>query len=126
MLNKRQHQRDAEKAEFFFKRVAEQAPTCQERLREAQWQRDEASRALQKVTAEKDTLYRESCQKSERHLESFKDLHKRALVSERDLEQKTQQVARLSDTHKMALKAYTNLQKEVEAWPVLTKFEKSR
>jgi hypothetical protein len=78
------------------------------------------------VRLEKDTLYRESCQKSERHLENLKDLHKRALVSERDLEQKNQQVARLSNRHKMALQAYTDLQKEVEAWPVLTKFEKSR
>ena len=121
-----QHQRDAEKAEFFFKRVAEQAPTCQDRLREAQWQRDETSRELAKVTAQKDKLHKDSCEKSERHLESLKDLHKRAVVSERDLESKTQQVARLSDMHKMALKAYSQLAKEVEAWPVLTKFEKSR
>lgn len=76
---------------------------------------------------EKDTLYRESCQKSERHLESLKDLHKRALLSERDLEKKNQEVVSLNNKHKMTLKAYKDLQKEVEAWlRVLTKFEKSR
>jgi uncharacterized CHY-type Zn-finger protein len=89
------------------------------------WQRDEANRALQKARLEKESLHRESCQKSERHFQSIQTLQKTALLAEHELQKKSKEVISLNNKHKMTVKAYKGLQKEVEAWPrVLTKFER--
>jgi len=54
-----------------------------------------------------------------------RDEANRALLAEHELQKKSKEVISLNNKHKMTVKAYKGLQKEVGAWPrALTKFER--
>ena len=87
---------------------------CQDRLKDAAFQKRTVEEARAKLQVEKDQLQRDAVQTSQRHFENVKGYQKQKDIAEHELKKLQGEFTRLQGKYRMLAKGYKELLQEVE------------